>query len=63
MSAGATDPARIFKGKRSPGRMGNENITVKNLTVMKVDKENNLVVLRGAVPGKRDSLVYLLREN
>ncbi|MEW6203664.1 MAG: 50S ribosomal protein L3 [bacterium] len=62
MSAGATDAARVFKGKRSPGRMGNENVTVRNLKVMKVDAGSNLVAVKGAIPGKRNSIVLLTQE-
>lgn len=59
MSAGSTDAARVFPGKRSPGHYGNETVTVKNLTVVGVDKENNLLVVRGAVPGPRGGLVIV----
>lgn len=51
MSGGATDAARTFKGKRGPGRMGNARYTQKNLTVIKIDSELNLLAIKGAVPG------------
>lgn len=58
-SAGATDAARVFKGKRSPGRMGGARKTALNLEIAHVDVEKNIVAVRGAVPGKRKSLVII----
>lgn len=58
-SLGATDPQRVFKGRRMPGRMGHERVTILNLRVMKVDPERNLLLVRGAVPGPNGSLVYV----
>lgn len=52
-------PARVFKGKRMPGRMGNEQTTLMNLDVVKVDTERNLVLLRGSVPGPKGSIVVI----
>jgi large subunit ribosomal protein L3 len=59
MSAGSTDAARVFKGKRSPGHMGNANVTTRNLKVLKIDTEKNLIAVMGPVPGKRDGLVII----
>ena len=59
MSAGATDAARVFKGKRSPGHMGDHRVTVRNLTVVTVDAERNLLALKGAVPGKKNSILIV----
>ncbi len=56
-SIGATGPARVFKGVRMAGRMGGEKVTVKNLKVLQIDKETNTLVLSGAVPGRRGTLV------
>lgn len=56
-SIGATGPARVFKGKKMPGRMGSDRTTVKNLRVLQVNKDENLLVLSGAVPGRRGTLV------
>jgi large subunit ribosomal protein L3 len=56
-SIGATGPARVFKGIRMGGRMGGERVTVKNLKVLQIDKGTNTLVLSGAVPGRRDTLV------
>jgi len=58
-SIGATGPARVMPGKKMPGRMGGERISVKNLEVVRVDEKNNLVALKGAVPGRRGSLVEI----
>ena len=58
-SAGAKGPARVFKGKRSPGHMGCERITVQNLEVARVDAERNLLLIKGAIPGAKGSLVMV----
>jgi len=59
-SLGASSfPSRVFKGKRLPGRMGNQTVTVQNLEVLKIYPGKNLIVLKGAVPGKRGAIVYL----
>jgi len=59
-SAGAgTSPGRVTKGKKFPGRMGNDRITVKNLEVIRLDAEKGLVVVKGAVPGFRTGLVLI----
>ena len=52
-----TDPSRIFKGKIGPGQYGVETVTIQNLEVVKVDAELNMLVVRGAVPGPKGSLV------
>lgn len=54
-----TDPSRIFKGKIGAGQMGNEQVTVQNLDVVKVDPELNMIVVRGAIPGPKGGIVYL----
>lgn len=56
-SIGATGPQRVFKGLRMAGRMGSDRITVKNLKVMAVNKEENLLLIRGAIPGRKGTLV------
>jgi large subunit ribosomal protein L3 len=59
-SAGpCTTPGRVYKGKRMPGHMGHERVTVQNLRVVKVDPERNLVAVRGAVPGPKNGLVSI----
>ncbi len=56
-SIGARFPQHVFKGVRMAGRMGSEKVTVKNLEIVAVDTEHNLVAVKGAVPGKRGSVV------
>ncbi len=58
-SAGATDAARTFPGKRSPGHMGASKTTVQNLEVIKIDKDKNLMLVKGAVPGARNSVLMI----
>ena len=53
----ASDPSKVFKGKKMPGHMGSEKVTVQNLEIVKVDAENNLILVKGAVPGPKKSLV------
>ena len=55
----SSDPSRVFKGKGMPGHMGAKKITVQNLEKVKVDVENNLILVKGAVPGPKKSLVTL----
>ncbi len=55
----ATTPGRVFKGKGMPGQMGGKKITIQNLEIVKVDAENNLILVKGAVPGAKKSLVTL----
>jgi large subunit ribosomal protein L3 len=57
----ASDPSRVFPGTRLPGRMGGKRVTVKNLRVEKVDEENNLIYLRGSVPGPRNGYLHIRR--
>ena len=56
-SIGSMYPQKVFKGKRMPGRMGHDQVTVKNLVVAFIDKENNLLGLKGAVPGPKKGIV------
>ena len=58
-SIGSMYPQKVFKGKRMPGRMGHDQVTVKNLVVAYIDKENNLIGLKGAVPGPKKGNVSL----
>lgn len=55
--AGATYPSRVFKGNKSPGRMGRETVTVQNVELVKIDTDRNLLLVKGAVPGGKGSLV------
>ena len=58
-SVGSSFPARVIKGKKMPGRMGGARVTVKNLEVVKVDPENNLLAVRGAVTGAKGTLLEI----
>ena len=58
-----SDPSRVFKGLRMAGRMGGEQVTVQNLQVLKVDKEQNLLIVKGAVPGAKNSYVIIRKWN
>ena len=55
----ASDPSRVFKGKKMPGHMGSKKITIKNLEIVRVDAENNLLLVKGSVPGPKKSLVTI----
>lgn len=62
-SSGASSyPSRVFKNKTMPGRMGFERVTIKNLTVVAVDVENNLLLVKGAVPGAKNGLVLIHKQ-
>ena len=54
-----SDPSRVFKGKKMAGHMGNKKVTVQNLEIVRVDAENNLLLVKGAVPGPKKSLVTI----
>ena len=54
-----SDPSRVWPGTRMAGRMGNENVTVKNLEVTRVEKDKNLVFIKGAVPGAKNGIVFI----
>jgi len=58
-SAGATDAQRVFPGQRMPGHMGAERCTTKGLKVVRVDKERNVLLLRGSIPGARGGLLEI----
>ena len=58
-SMGVIDPARIFKNKKMAGQYGNEQVTVQNLKVVKIDSEKNLIAVKGAVPGAKDGILFI----
>ncbi len=58
-SMGVIDPARIFKNKKMAGQYGNEQVTILNLDVVKVDAEKNLIAVKGAVPGAKGGIVFI----
>jgi len=62
LSSGATGPQRVFKGKPMPGRMGGEQVTTRNLTIVKILADKNYVLIKGSVPGGRGSIVYVQKQ-
>jgi len=60
-SIGATGPARVFKGTRMAGRMGSDRIMVKNLRVLAMDPETNTLLIKGAVPGRRGTVLEIMK--
>ena len=58
-SIGATGPARVFKGKKMPGRMGGNRVTINNLEIIEILPKDNLLLIKGAVPGFRNSLLEI----
>ena len=54
-----SDPSRVFKGKKLAGHLGTERVTVQNLDIVKVDAENNLIAVKGAIPGPKGGIVVL----
>lgn len=54
-----SDPSKVFKGKKMPGHMGHKRVTIQNLEIVQVDAEKNLILVKGAVPGPKKSLVTL----
>ncbi len=59
-SIGSAFPEHVFKGKKMAGRMGSDRVTVKGLKVIKIDKENNLLIVKGAVPGRIGSVIEIV---
>ena len=53
------DPGRVFKGKKMAGRMGNKRVTKQNLKIIQIDNTNNILIIKGSVPGKKNSIIYL----
>ena len=58
-SIGATTPQRVIKGKKMPGRCGHRRISIKNLEIVKIDPKTNILAIKGAVPGARNSLLMI----
>ncbi len=61
-STGCATPCRVIKGRKMPGRMGSDRISVKNLEIIKVDSKNNIIALKGAVPGRRGTILEIRGE-
>jgi len=65
-SIGSAFPQRVIKGRKMPGRMGSDRITIKGLKIIKIDPKNNLIAIKGAIPGRRGTLLEIrtwLRQN
>ena len=58
-SVGSSFPEHVAKGRKMPGRMGNERVTVKNLKIVKIDPQNNIIAVKGAVPGRKGTLLEI----
>ena len=58
-SIGSAFPQHVMKGKKMAGRMGNEQVTVKNLEVIKINKEDNTLFIKGGVPGRKDTVIFI----
>ena len=54
-----SDPSRVFPGMKMAGRKGNDKTSIKNLSIVKIDKNNNLLFVKGGVPGGKNALIYL----
>jgi large subunit ribosomal protein L3 len=59
----SSDPSRVYKGMRMGGRMGNDTVKIKNLRVVRILPDHNLILVKGAVPGPKNSLVELYKKN
>ena len=58
----SSSPSRVFKGHKMAGRVGNENVTISNLEIIKVDLEENILMIKGAIPGPANSIVELIKK-
>lgn len=54
-----TTPGRVFPGKKMAGRMGNKQVTMKNISILNIDTDNNILVIKGSVPGKKGNILYI----
>jgi large subunit ribosomal protein L3 len=57
------DPARVFKGKKMPGQMGNKNVSVRNLEIVDVREDENLILVKGQVPGAKNSILTISKQS
>ncbi|WP_185866961.1 50S ribosomal protein L3 [Blattabacterium cuenoti] len=57
-----SDPSRVFKGKKMAGKMGKKNVTIKNLKILKIDFDQNLIILKGSVPGNKNSYLMIQKK-
>jgi len=61
-SVGATRPARVIKGKKMPGRTGGERVTIKNLEIVKIFPKENILAIKGALPGRKGTLLEIVKK-
>nr|WGH13771.1 ribosomal protein L3 [Lophurella pseudocorticata] len=54
-----TTPGRVFPGKRMAGRMGHKQVSIKNISILKIDLQNNILIIKGSVPGKKGNIIYI----
>ena len=54
-----TTPGRVFPGKKMAGRMGHQKVTIKNLKILKIDLSNDIIIIKGSVPGKKGNIIYI----
>nr|YP_010851456.1 ribosomal protein L3 [Echinothamnion hookeri]WGH14364.1 ribosomal protein L3 [Echinothamnion hookeri] len=54
-----TTPGRVFPGKKMAGRMGNKQVSIKNISILKIDLQNNILIIKGSVPGKKGNVIYI----
>nr|QCI05685.1 ribosomal protein L3 [Cryptopleura ramosa] len=57
-----TTPGRVFPGKKMAGRMGGNKVTIKNLTIIDINTKNNIMIIKGAIPGKNGNIVYIYKK-
>ncbi|WP_185873674.1 50S ribosomal protein L3 [Blattabacterium cuenoti] len=57
-----SDPSRVFKGKKMAGRMGGKNVTIKNIKILKIDSDNNFLILKGSIPGNKKSYLMIKKK-
>nr|YP_009398511.1 ribosomal protein L3 [Lophocladia kuetzingii]ARW67697.1 ribosomal protein L3 [Lophocladia kuetzingii] len=57
-----TTPGRVFPGKKMAGRMGNQKVSIKNLKIINIDTKNNILIIKGSVPGKNGSVIYIYKK-
>lgn len=58
-TGGCQDPGKVFKGKKMAGQMGNHKVTIQNLSIVKIDKEKNIMLIKGSLPGAKNSTVFV----
>nr|YP_010619894.1 Ribosomal protein L3 [Symphyocladia marchantioides]WAX03907.1 Ribosomal protein L3 [Symphyocladia marchantioides] len=57
-----TTPGRVFPGKKMAGRMGNKKVSIKNISILNIDLQNNILIIKGSVPGKKGNIIYIYQK-